>query len=93
MVYTEFSAVEKPIIEWLEGLSWKYVSPEELKRDAEDPFDLTTIRDAIQRLNPQLEDEGVDKVVGQLRRPANDIAGNKEFLEWVKGEKSLVLKP
>ncbi len=93
MVYTEFSVVEKPIIEWLEGLGWKYVHPAELKRDIEDPFDSPTLTNSIKRLNPQLEDEDVEKVVSQLRRPSNDIGGNKEFLEWVKGERSLVLKP
>src|SRR6266699_832471 len=93
MVFTEFSVVEKPIIEWLEGLGWKYAHPDDLKRDVEDPFDLPILGRVIKRLNPHLEDEDVDKVVGQLRRPTNDIAGNKEFLEWVKGERSLVLKP
>ncbi len=93
MVYTEFSVVEKPIIAWLEGLGWKYVHSDELNRDIEDPFDLPTLKDAIRRLNPPLEDEDVDKVASQLRRPSNDVAGNKEFLEWVKGEKSLVLEP
>jgi type I restriction enzyme R subunit len=93
MVYTEFSAVEKPIIKWLEGLGWKYASPDELKRDIEDPLDLPTLREAIKRLNPRLEDEDADKIVSRLRRPSNDIAGNKEFLEWVKGERSLILNP
>jgi len=92
MVYTEFSVVEKPIIEWLEGLGWKYIHPDELKRDIEDPFDLPTLTEAIKRLNPQLEAEDVDKVPSQLRRPSNDMAGNKDFLEWLKGERSLVLK-
>src|SRR5947209_5670581 len=93
MVYTEFGVVEKPIIEWLEGLGWKYIHPDELKRDIEDPFDLPTLGESIKQLNPQFEDADADKVVSQLRRPSNDVSGNKEFLEWVKGERSLVVKP
>jgi type I restriction enzyme R subunit len=92
MVYTEFSLVEKPIIEWLKKLGWKYISADDLKRDPEDPFDLPTLKDSIRRLNPNLADDDIDKVVNQLRKISNDLSGNKEFLEWVKGERSLVLK-
>lgn len=94
MVYTELNVVEKPVIEWLEQLGWRYVSPDDLKRDIEDPFDLAILRDAIKRMNPGVivTDEEVGKVVNQLRRSSNDIYGNKEFFEWLKGERSLVLK-
>src|SRR2546428_6174932 len=93
MVYSEFGAVEKPIIDWLQELGWKYVSPDDLRRDVEDPFDTPALKNTIKRLNPLLDDDNLDKVISQLRRPSNDMAGNKEFLEWVKGDKSLVLKP
>jgi len=95
MTYTEFKTVEKPIIEWLQGLDWKYISPDELKRDTEETFDLPTLQAAIKKLNPETikTDEDVEKVVNQLRRFSNDIRGNKEFFEWLKGERSLVLKP
>jgi len=93
MPYTEYKVVEKPIIEWLEGLGWKYVSLDNLKREIEEPFELSTLKEALKRLNTGIiqSDEDVDKVVNQLRRLSNDISGNKESHEWVKGEKSLVL--
>src|SRR6267378_2913476 len=93
MVFTEFNVVEKPIIEWLGKIGWKYLPSDELKRDIEEPFDLASLTDSLVRLNPDLDDEDVDKVVNQLRRVSNDVAGNREFLEWLKGERSLVLKP
>jgi len=95
MPYTEFSVVEKPIIEWLQGLGWNYISPDELKRDIEEPFDLPTLQQAIKKLNPEAikTDEDVEKVVNQLRRFSNDIRGNREFFEWLKGERSLIFKP
>src|SRR2546427_12046447 len=94
MVYTEFNVVEKELIDWLEELDWKYVTADDLKRDIEDPFDLPTLREALKRLNPNLEeDEEIDKVINQLRKLSNDISGNKEFVEWLKGERSVVLKP
>lgn len=93
MPYTEFNVVEKPIIEWLERLGWRFVSADELKRDLEEPFDLSILIGRIKYLNPDLDsDEDVDKVISQLRRAANDISGNKEFFEWLKGERSVVLK-
>lgn len=94
MVYTEFGTVEKPIIDWLQELSWEYVSGDDLKRDVEEPFCLPTLRQAIKTLNPHViqSDEDVEKVVNQLRRCSNDIAGNRDFFEWLKGEKSIVFK-
>ena len=94
MVYTELNVVEKPVIEWLEQLGWTYVSPDDLKKDIEDPFDPAILKDAIKRLNPGVivTDEEVEKAVNQLRRSSNDIYGNKEFFEWLKGERSLALK-
>jgi type I restriction enzyme, R subunit len=92
MVYTEFNVVEKPIIQWLEKLGWRYVQADDLKRDEEEPFDLPTLREALGKLNPEVEDEDIDKVVNQLRKLSNDLAGNREFVEWLKGEKSVVLR-
>ena len=94
MVYTEYRTVEKPIVEWLQKIGWKYVSPEDLKRDVEEPFDISTLKEFLKRLNPAViqTDEDVEKVINQLRRPLNDITGNREFLEWLKGERSLVLR-
>jgi len=94
MPYTEFNIVEKPIIEWLQELGWKYLAPDEMKRDLEEPFHLEILKQSIRRLNPDLvTDDDIDKVVSQLRKISNDLAGNKEFLEWLKGERSVVLKP
>jgi type I restriction enzyme R subunit len=95
MVYAEFPVVEKPIIEWLKQLGWNYVPSDKLRRDAEEPFDLAVLRDAIQRLNPAviLSKDDIDTVVNHLRQISNDITGNRSFLEWIKGERSIVLRP
>lgn len=94
MVYTEFRTVEQPIIKWLQKLGWRYVSPDDLRRDIEEQFDLPTLKEALKKLNPNViqRDEDAERVISQLRRLLNDVTGNKEFFEWFKGERSLVLK-
>lgn len=94
MVYTEYGTVEKPIIGWFRELGWEYVSPDELKRDIEEPFCLPFLRKAIKTLNPHAieTDEDVDKVINQLRRCSNDVTGNRDFFEWLRGERSIIFK-
>ena len=94
MAYTEFGVVEKPIVQWLQRLGWTYVAPDELNRDAEEPFNLAVLKDSIQRLNPAtiLTAEDVDTVINHLRQIPNDINGNRRFSEWVKGDRSIVLR-
>ena len=94
-MYTEAGIVEKPIIEWLEELGWRYVPSSNLRRTPEEPFEFATLRKAINRLNLGVieTDEAVERVVSKLQRLSNDISGNKEFLDWLKGEKSIILKP
>ena len=81
--YTEFGVAEKPIIEWLQELGWKYVPSFNLRRASEEPFEFATLTRAIKRLNPDVieSDEDVERVVSRLQRLSNDISGNKEFLD------------
>ena len=94
-IYTELGVVEKPIIGWLEELGWKYVPSFNLRRAPEETFEFAILGKAIKRLNPDViqTDEDVERVVSRVQRLSNDIAGNKEFLDWLKGEKSIILKP
>ncbi len=93
-IYTEFGVVEKPIIGWLQELGWKYMPASNLRRASEEPFESATLRKAIKKLNPDVieTDEDVERVVSRLQRLSNDISGNKDFLDWLKSEKSIVLK-
>ena len=94
MVYTEYKSVEKPIIEWLQELGWEYIPSHDLSRDYEGPFDIPTLTDAIRRLNIGIvrTEEDIERVINKLRRFSNDIAGNRDFFDWIKGEGSLVLR-
>jgi len=94
MRHTEFTTAEEPIIKMLEELGWEYIPSSELDRDYEEPFDRQTLRTWIKKLNPLItSEEEVDRVISALRMVPNDISGNEEFFKWIKGEKSLILKP
>lgn len=95
MVYTEHKTAEWPIIELLQKLKWNYVPPKELRRDWEEPFDLRALRKAIRKLNPDFitTDRAVESIISRLKSLFNDISGNKEFFEWLRGERSIVLRP
>lgn len=94
MKQPEFTTTEEPIIKMLEKLGWEYIPSSELDRDFEEPFDLKTLRVWIRKLNPTIaSEEEVDRVVSSLKLVPNDVSGNEEFFEWVKGEKSLILRP
>jgi len=94
LVYTEKSAAEDPIIKMLQELGWEYIPSSELDRDFEEPFDRKTLREWIKKLNPSITlEEEVDRVVSSLKMIPNDISGNEEFFGWIKGEKSLILRP
>ena len=86
MPFTEFKTVEKPIIDWLVELGWKYVPPNEMVRDADEPFHLPSLKRAIIKFNSVIRnDSDVDRVINQLRVISNNIYGNSDFFDWVKG--------
>lgn len=98
VIYKEYETVEKPVIDLLTSLGWEYVPPEEMNKKREsydEPFDLPALRKTIKNLNPDAvkTDEDVNLVISRLKKIPNDISGNKEFFEWLRGEKSISFKP
>lgn len=94
MSFTELYTVELPIIKWLEEFGWTYVSQENFLRNEDEPFDLSILKEAIIRLNPDVikSTEEADMVVNQLRLLPNNIFGNRDFFSWIKSEHSIVLR-
>jgi len=94
LVYTESETVEKPIISWLQELRWEYLPPDSIERDLDEAFDQTRLKQALRKLNHEVleSDEDSDKIINKLKRLPNDIRGNKEFFDWLKGEASIILR-
>jgi type I restriction enzyme R subunit len=94
MVSKESTTTEDPIIKMSEKLDWEYIQSSELDRDFEEPFDQKTLKELIKKLNPSItSEEQVDRIVSSLKMVSNDVSGNEEFFKWIKGEKSLILRP
>jgi len=94
MAYTESATVEGPILEWLQGLGWRYIRPEELDRDLIEAFDKAVLCKTLLRLNPiNIRSEvEANRVVTALASLPNDVSGNKEFFDWLRGEASIGLR-
>ncbi len=92
----EYNTVEKPLIEWLQDLGWTFVKPEDLEKyrpDLRNPLILPLFREALLKFNAFLTTEAeADKVIDRLKFVIND-GDNQEFLAWLRGERSIKLKP
>ena len=94
MVYTEFSTVEEPIIEWLQELGWKYLPPDSTDRDLDEPFLVEYLKKSLRRLNSGVLESGedIEQGISKLRLLSNDIRGNKEFFYWLRNEGEVSLR-
>ena len=87
-MYDERS-LERNIIRELEKLGWRYVSPDDADRmrpDLDCPFLESVLRDAIRRINRDVElsDSDIDHVLLVLRTISSDVEGVARFLYYLK---------
>ncbi|KXB01750.1 hypothetical protein AKJ45_02855 [candidate division MSBL1 archaeon SCGC-AAA261F19] len=92
--------MEKPIVEWLEkDLGWEYKFPREMRElrpEVSEPIVWKIAREKLIELNGEINENNVEKIVGKLRVVLNSdllLEGNEEFLEWLRGRKSVKLEP
>src|SRR5436190_11944829 len=99
---TEHKSVQKRILQYAQEIGWKFVSREEAeKRRGFDPqgitpndraktaslYSLDILHRKIQEFNPQFTGS-LDDLIREFTALTTDIYGNKEFLEYVRGEKT-----
>ncbi|TDO05426.1 type I restriction endonuclease subunit R [Sunxiuqinia elliptica] len=113
MTFTELNSVENYIIYQLSGVnlnnpdfsepiqafgaSWKYKSSTDLKREINEVLVESEIRDALIRLNPDIQAnrELADEVIYRLRailisvNQVGLVRANEEFFAWLKGDKTM----
>jgi type I restriction enzyme, R subunit len=90
---SERSAVQDPMLKYAGEIGWQRVSREEALRLRGGDTGLyfsDTLRQQLIKLNPGIVDEGrADEIIRQLKllRPA--IEGNRDALEWLRGQQSV----
>jgi len=88
--YTEKSTVQAALIELLEGAGWNYVPGKELPRTSQQVFIESDLRDAIERLNPELSGR-TDAVLAKVRQVALSavseglMVANEEYTKLMRG--------
>lgn len=113
MSFNELNSVENYIIKQLTGVNlntsvvaednlvyggfWKYKSPQELQRSVNEVLIETELKDALIRLNPEINanPDLADEVIYRLRailisvHQVGLVRANEEFFKWLQGDKTM----
>ena len=81
----EKTAVEDYIINELIKKGWRFLDAKELQRDSlEEPLLTGNLSNAIRRINEGIEEEGIRKVINELKLKGAGIEGVKQILYFLK---------
>lgn len=90
---SEWSAVQRPMIQYATQIGWQYLKPEEALRlrEGETGLYLNSILEAqLLRLNPGIVDSSnVGDIIRRLNLLSPKIEGNRDALSWMRGEQSV----
>ena len=90
---TERSAVQNPMLKYAQEIGWEYVPPDEALRlrGGESGLYFTPVLERqLLRLNPTVVDETrCADIMRQLNLLKPTIEGNRDALEWLRGERSV----
>jgi len=93
---SERSAVQNPMLEYAQAIGWEYVKPGEalrLRGGDTGRFFGEVLEAQLLRLNPGIvTPESVGEIVRQLNNLRATIAGNREALAWLRGERSVFVE-
>ena len=89
----EATTVQFPLVRYAEAMGWAIVSDVEAltKRRGEGGlFFYQELEEALLRLNPGVVGaEGVAGIIQRMEAMPNTIAGNREILEWLRGQRTI----
>jgi type I restriction enzyme, R subunit len=92
---SERSAVQKPMLDYAEAIGWRRVSQQEalrLRGGDTGLFFTEVLRAQLLELNPGVvEAAGADDIIRELRQLHPTIEGNRDALEWLRGEQSVYI--
>jgi type I restriction enzyme R subunit len=88
MSYTEAQVVERPIIEWLIELGWKYLPRDEvmpLRTALDEPLLIDNLKTALTRINKvEFTQADLSFIIASLRALPANIEGIRRFLDIIK---------
>ncbi|WP_297552435.1 type I restriction endonuclease subunit R [Thermococcus sp.] len=94
-MFTEEETAKKPFMMYLTSLGWEYISPEKidsLRETWKEPFILPIFKKKLLELNPSMSEEEADVVLQRIRNIRANIEGNREFLRYLRGQKTFYSK-
>lgn len=90
---SERSAVQDPMLKYAEEIGWEYVKPEaalQMRGGDTEMFFGADLEAQLMRLNPNVVDAArASEIVRQLKNLKPSMEGNRDMLEWLRGEKSV----
>jgi len=94
---TEKKDVQDRVINYLQATRWKYIPTEDLNQkrgfDIKEPFILEVLESKLKELNKGIiTDENVRDVIRRLRLIPPTLKGNEEFLEYLRGKKTVYVE-
>jgi type I restriction enzyme R subunit len=101
MAFNEQNSVEKYIKDLLSSLNWTFLNSSELKRQNTDIIVEESVRDALIRLNEEIniDPAKAEEVLYRLRaiilsaKGSGLVKANEEFSKWLKNEKTMPFGP
>jgi len=94
---TEKKDVQERVINYLQAIRWEYIPPEDLNQkrgfDIKEPFIPEILENKLKELNEGIiTDENVKDVIRRLRLIPSTLKGNEEFLEYLRGKKTVYVE-
>jgi len=94
---TEKRDVQNRVIDYLRAIYWEFIPPTDIKEkrgyDIKEPFILEILEKKLKELNPRIiTDENAQDVIRRLRLIPSTLTGNREFLEYLRGKKTVYVE-
>ncbi len=90
---SERSAVQKPMLQYAADIGWEYIAPEralQLRGGDIGLYFTDVLHTQLQKLNPGFVDAArADDLIRDLCKLRPTIEGNRDALEWLRGERSV----
>lgn len=90
-MFNEFNTAQRPIMEYLIGLGWEFISPEKInimRTNMKEPLLTPILKPKILEFNPAMTEDEANDVIKRLKLIRETIEGNEEFLKFLRAEKT-----